>query len=88
MTPKKKTPSSSPKPPGPGAALPLLHFSLRDLERRIHSEGQKWMEERMKEELQKLADERGEVSPPEPLADSEATAPPPASPDQRRKRRH
>ena len=87
MTLKKKIPSSSPKPPRPGAAPPLLHFSLRDLERRIHSEGQKWMEDRMKEELQKLADEHGEVSPPKPIPDAQAPAPPPASPHQRRKRR-
>ena len=70
--------------PAPPPQIP--RFSLRDLERRIHFEGQKWMEERMKEELQKLAEEHGEVSPPEPDPNPEAPAPPPTPPDQRRKR--
>ena len=63
MTPKKKIPSSSPKPPNPGSVPSFIHCSLRDLERRVHSKGQKWMEDRMKEELQNFTDEHGEVSP-------------------------
>jgi len=64
-----------------------MFVSLRDIERRVLSEGQKWMEERLQQELQALADRHGEVSPPEPSSDKKEAAPPNQPPDQRGKRR-
>ena len=50
--------------------LSLLHR----MEREVLAEGQEWMQKRLQERLQKLADAEGEVSPPQRAA-SGASAP-------------
>jgi hypothetical protein len=91
MTRKHTKRTSADKPLKPSTAIPPdsapLFVSLRDLERQVLSEGQKWMEERFKQELQALADRHGEVSPPQPSSDKKEATPTDHPPDKRGKRR-
>jgi hypothetical protein len=49
--------------------------SLADVEREVAAEGRQWMQERLQERLQKLADEQGEVFP-DPAASAAQAHPP------------
>ena len=50
---------------------------LHQMEREVLGEGQEWMKKRLQERMQELADQNGEISPPQPAA----VDPPAAQPD-------
>jgi hypothetical protein len=68
-----KTPEGSVRTPAQMEALVL-------------AEGREWMRQRLEQALQQLADEQGEVFPPERAA-ADASARLPVSPGHRRRRR-
>ena len=47
---------------------------LAEVEREVLIEGQEWMRRRLEKRLQEIADQEGEISPPEPAPD-QAQAP-------------
>jgi hypothetical protein len=49
--------------------LSLLH----QMEKEVLAEGQEWMQKRLQERLQKLAEQDGEISPPQRPAAAPAT---------------
>lgn len=60
--------------------------SLREIEAQVWAEGQEWMRQRLQQELQKEADQRGRVFPPERPAALARQSPDHALAHQRRRR--
>jgi hypothetical protein len=66
---------------------PPKRSPLFELEREVLAEGQEWMRRRLEQKLQKLADQQGELSPPQrPLPGPDQT--PDHPPAHHRRRRH